>query len=516
MEPLLRLSNISKSFGGVVALDDVSFDLRAGEVHALLGENGAGKSTLIRIMAGAHRLDSGRFEVLGRTVDRADPIHARALGIAVIYQQPALFPDLSVAENIALGREKGGPFGRIDAARRRDEAREILGRLGSAVDPDAPVRGLRMAEQQLVEIARALGARARVVVMDEPTAALSEREALNLLAIVRDLRASGVGVVYVSHRLEEVLALADRYTVLRDGRLAATRVRGEVDREDLIRLMVGRGGALFEKPVSTPGAPLLELRGISCRASGVGPVSLTVRAGEIVGLAGLVGAGRTELARTVFGLTPADAGLILVAGQPVRVRSPEEAGRHGIAYVPEDRRRYGVVAEMSVAANATLSVLRDLSRYGLLDRAAEERLAQSFVSRLGIRTASVKAPVSALSGGNQQKVALARGLATKPRVLVLDEPTQGIDVGAKAEVHRLVAELAGEGLAVLLISSDLPEVLGLSDRVAVMRRGLLVGELSGPAATPLGVLSLALGHEAAPRAAEGGAGTGVSTEGGTA
>ena len=496
MSALLELGSVSKSFGGVRALDAVSFDLRPGEVHALLGENGAGKSTLIRIVAGAHRPDSGTLAAFGAPVARFDPTHARALGIAVIYQQPALFPDLSVAENIALGREAGGLWTRIDAARRRREARELLSRLGSAVDPDAPVSGLRMAEQQLVEIARALGSRARILVMDEPTAALSEREATHLMGVVRELRTAGAGIVYVSHRLEEVLATADRYTVLRDGRHVATHARGEVDRDGIVRLMVGREpGARRQRPDAKPGAPLLELRGLGCSASGVEGVSLALRKGEIVGMAGLVGAGRTELARCVFGLTPADSGEVLAGGAPVAIRTPEDARRHGIAYVPEDRRRFGVIGEMSVAANASLGVLRELSRMGLVDRDGEERLAASFVTRLGIKTASVRARVATLSGGNQQKVALARGLATRPRVLILDEPTQGIDVGAKAEVHHLVAELAGEGLAVLVISSDLEEVLGISDRIVVMRGGRIAGELSRSQATPEAVLGLALGHE---------------------
>ena len=496
MGALLELSGITKAFGGTRALDDVSFELQAGEVHALVGENGAGKSTLIRIVTGAQRPDAGTVQVQGRAVERVDPLHARSLGIAVIYQQPALFPDLSVAENIALGRESGSPWSRIDAEGRRREAREVLSRLGSDVDPDAPVSGLRMAEQQLVEIARALGANARILVMDEPTASLSEREAGHLLGVVRELRTAGVGIVYVSHRLEEVLELADRYTVLRDGRVVATPTRGEVDRDGLVHLMVGREARLVPpKPHTRPGAPLLELRGLGCAASGVADVRLEVRAGEIVGIAGLVGAGRTELARVISGLTPSDSGEIRVAGQPVAIRTPEDARRQGIAYVPEDRRRFGVVSEMTVAANASLSVLRELGRFGLVDRAAEERMALSFVSRLGIKTPSVHARVATLSGGNQQKVALARGLATKPRVLILDEPTQGIDVGAKAEVHALMAELAAAGLGVLVISSDLPEVLGVSDRLLVMRGGRVAGALTRDEATPEGVLALALGHE---------------------
>jgi rhamnose transport system ATP-binding protein len=413
-----------------------------------------------------------------------------------MYQEPALFPELSVAENVALGREERGLWRRLDVDRRRLEARELLTRLGADVRPEAPVSGLRMAEQQLVEIARALGSGARVIVMDEPTAALSEREVERLLQIVRDLRAHGVGLLYVSHRLDEVYALADRITVLRDGAVVASREAASLPRAELIHLMVGREAeAGVERYAVTPGAPLLELRGLGCRAGGVEGVSLTVHAGEVLGLAGLVGAGRTELARAIFGLTPSDAGEIRVAGAPVRIASPEHARRHGIAYVPEDRRRYGVVPEMSVAANASLSVLRDLSRLGLVDRSREEQLARSYVESLAIKAASVHVPVATLSGGNQQKVALARGLATKPRVLILDEPTQGIDVGAKAEVHRLILRLAGEGLGVLLISSELPEVLGLSDRIGVMRGGRLLDVQRRGEATPEGLLARALGHE---------------------
>jgi rhamnose transport system ATP-binding protein len=506
LEALLRLKQVGKSFAGVPALTDVSLDLRPGEVHALVGENGAGKSTLIRVVAGAHRPDAGTVELAGREITLRDPRQARALGIAVIHQQPALFPDLTVAENIALGRESGGLWRRIDRARRRREASDLVERLGAPIDPDAPVSGLRMAEQQLVEIARAVGAEARVVVMDEPTAALSEREVERLLAIVRDLRGRGACVLYVSHRLDEVFALADRITVLRDGQVVVTREVAGLRREELIRLMVGReAGALFEKADVPRGGPGLELRGLSCRATGVLDVTLTVHVGEIFALAGLVGAGRTELARTVFGLTPSDGGDMRMGGAPARTTTPEDARRYGIAYVPEDRRRFGVVPEMSVAANASLAVLRDLSRAGFVDLRGERRLAEDFVKALSIKTASVDAPVATLSGGNQQKVALARALATKPRVLILDEPTQGIDVGAKAEVHRLMGQLAREGMAILMISSDLPEVIGLADRVGVMRGGRVVGVLDRSGATPEAVLGLALGH--------GGLSPGLAAEG---
>jgi rhamnose transport system ATP-binding protein len=492
---LLKLSGISKSFAGVHALKGVSFELRAGEVHALVGENGAGKSTLIKIITGAHQPDEGTLEVNGRLVEENSPLLSRSLGIAAIYQQPALFPDLTVAENIALGLERRGAWRIVRWGERRRRARELLGRVGATLDPDTVVSRLTMPEQQLVEIARALGADARVLIMDEPTASLSEREVGRLLRVVRDLRGHGAGIIYISHRLEELSQVADRVTVLRDGCLVGTWPMAEVGPAELIRLMVGREiTAVFPKVAVTPGEVVLELRGVGCRASGVRGVSLSVRAGEILGLAGLVGAGRTELARVLFGLTPADAGEICLRGRPVVVGSPARAVELGIAYVPEDRRRYGVILEMAVAPNTGLAILKKISALGWLDFARERDLAASFVRRLGVKVASLDAPVGDLSGGNQQKVAVARWLATDPAVLILDEPTQGIDVGAKAEIHRLMSELAGRGLAILMISSELPEILGMSDRIAVMHAGQVVGLLDRAEATQEKVLALALGH----------------------
>jgi rhamnose transport system ATP-binding protein len=494
---LLRLHDVSKSFGGVRALRGVSFDLRPGEIHALVGENGAGKSTLVRILTGAVGADSGTVEIEGRRVEHADPVMMRALGVAPIYQQPALLPDLTVAENVAMGLERGGPWRRIDWPGRRERARKLLARVGGAIDVDAPAHRLRMAEQQLVEIARALGADARILLMDEPTAALTDREAERLFELIRGLRAHGVGVVYISHRLEEVAALADRVSVLRDGELVATRDMAAVDRGELIRLMVGREiQAIFPKRAVPRGDVLLAAEGLGCRASGIHGVSLEVRAGEIVGLAGLVGAGRTELARVLFGLTPADDGVIRLRGAAVRITEPAEAVRRGLAYLPEDRRRHGVIAEMSIAANTTLAALRAITRAGFLDFTAEREIATSYLRRFAIKAPSIDSVVATLSGGNQQKVALARWLATRPSVLVLDEPTQGVDVGAKAEIHGLVVELAAQGLAILLISSELPEILGMSDRVVVMRGGTVAGSLDRAAATQEQVMALALGHEA--------------------
>jgi rhamnose transport system ATP-binding protein len=498
---LLTLAGVSKSFGAVQALRGVDLELLPGEVHALVGENGAGKSTLIKIVTGAHAPDSGTLVIGGEAVTRADPVRARRLGVAPIYQQPALFPDLSVAENLAFGNEPPGPWRRIDWAERRRRAQALLARVGAAIDPDAEAGSLRMAEQQLVEIARALGANARILLMDEPTAALAEPEAERLFALIGELRGQGVAVLYVSHRLPEVLRIADRVTVLRDGALVETRRADALNEAELIRLMVGRElQAVFPKREVARSGVVLEARSLSSQAAGVSAATFALTRGEILGFAGLVGSGRTELARVLFGLDPADSGELRIGGDTVHVESPRHAIALGLAYVPEDRRRHGVIPEMSVAANTTLAVLREISRGPLLDEAAEREVAQGFVERFAIKTPSLDAPVANLSGGNQQKVALARWLATKPRVLILDEPTQGVDVGAKAEIHRLMVELAEQGLAILMISSELPEILGMSDRIAVMRGGRVVATLERADATQERVMALALGH-AAPTAA---------------
>ena len=502
MPTLLHAANISKHYAGVQALRDVSFELRAGEVHALVGENGAGKSTLIRILTGAVQPDSGTLQIDGSLVAENNPVASRQLGIAAIYQQPALFPDLTVAENITIGLESGGPWRLVNWRQRLARARELLARVGSSIPPETTVERLSMPEQQLVEIARALGANARILILDEPTASLSEREVERLLQVVRDLRSQGVGLIYITHRLEELSQVADRVTVLRDGAAVATRPMAQVDRAELIRLMVGRElTAVFPKQTVPLGETVLELTGVGCRTSGVQGVSLSARAGEILGLAGLVGAGRTELARVLFGITPADSGRILLRGKPVRIDSPAKAVDLGLAYVPEDRRRHGVILDLPIAANTSLAILRRISAAGRLDFRRERSLAQAMVERLAIKTPSIDLLAGQLSGGNQQKVAVARWLATEPAVLILDEPTQGIDVGAKAEIHRLMGDLATRGLAILMISSELPEILGMSDRIAVMRSGSIVGTLDRADATQEKVLSLALGHTAPSRRA---------------
>jgi rhamnose transport system ATP-binding protein len=463
----------------------------------LVGENGAGKSTLVKVITGAHWPDEGTIEIQGQVVSDIDPIRARGLGIAAIYQQPVLFPDLTVAENVAIGLEPQGLLRRARWGLRRARARELLDRLGAVIDPETEVRELSMPEQQLVEIARALGAEARILIMDEPTAALGEKEVGRLFRVIGDLKASGVGIIYVSHRLEELFQVADRVTALRDGVLVGSRRMEEISRSELIRMMVGRElSSVFPKAVVEAGEVILEVRGLTCRQSGVRDVSFCVRAGEILGLAGLVGAGRTELARTLFGLTPADSGEIRLRGRPVTVDSPARAARLGIAYVPEDRRRHGLILEMATAANITLATLRATSRLGLVDLGQERGTATRFVRELGIKTASLATPAGYLSGGNQQKVALARWLAASPTLLVLDEPTQGVDVGAKAEIHRLMSGLAGRGLAIVMISSDLPEILGMSDRIAVMHAGTIVGVLDRARATQEVILEWALGHVA--------------------
>jgi rhamnose transport system ATP-binding protein len=521
---LLEVDSISKSFGAVRALKGVSFDLRAGEVHALVGENGAGKSTLIKIITGALQPDwpdSGSLSINGRQVVENSPSLAKRLGVAAIYQQPALFPDLSVAENLALGIERGGLWRRVNWRERNARARELLSRIGARIDPQTPAGALTMPEQQLVEIARALGASpeasqeigAKILIMDEPTASLTDRETERLFKVIAELRAQGVGVIYISHRLEELFEVADRVTVLRDGETVTTRAMNEVDRAELIRLMVGRElSAVFPKREVKIGETVLEIRNLSSRAAGVHNINLSVRAGEILGLTGLVGAGRTELARVLFGLLPFDSGSVLLrpsnsglressrrsyesCGElnEVTIDSPARAIELGVAYVPEDRRRHGAILEMPIAANMTLAILDRISKLKFLDFKSEKKIAVDFASRLSVKTPATFAPAGALSGGNQQKVALARWLVTDPQVLILDEPTQGIDVGAKSEIHRLMLNLAEAGMAIIMISSELPEILGMSDRIAVMRGGTVVGVMERSEATQQSVIELGLG-----------------------
>ncbi len=496
---MLTIEHLAKSFSGVRALTDASLEVRAGEIHALVGENGAGKSTLVRIVTGALAPDAGTIVYDGQPIEHISPTGARTLGIVAIHQHPTLFPDLSVAENLALGLESAGPWTRIDWGARRRRARELLARVGAQIDVDREAASLSLPEQQLVEIARALGARARLLILDEPTASLTPQEVDRLFELLAELRVAGTALIYISHRLEELPRLADRVTVLRDGRTVGTHETGALTEGALIRMMVGRDvEAVFPKREIAIGEPVLELDGVTSRASGVRDVTFTVRRGEIVGLAGLVGAGRTELARVLFGLTPLDQGTIRLNGQPVRPRAPEDAIALGVAYLPEDRRRHGVILDLAVDANLTLASLKAISRGGFLDRRAETSIANDLVSALGIKTSSLSTPVRHLSGGNQQKVALGRWLVRPPALLILDEPTQGVDVGAKAEIHRLIGDLAARGMAVLMISSELIEVLGMSDRIVVMRRGSVAAVISRADASAESVMAAAFG--AAPAA----------------
>jgi rhamnose transport system ATP-binding protein len=493
--PRLAVRAVTKSFGAVAAVREVSFALLPGEVHALVGENGAGKSTIVKMLAGVYRPDAGTIEIDGAPVELDSPAAALAAGIAVIYQEPTLFPDLTVAENIVMGRQPRRSFGRIDRAAMNALAAGFFARLGVAIDPDRSARGLSIADQQIVEIAKALSLDARVIVMDEPTAALSPVEVERLFAVARALREHGAALLFISHRFEEITALCQRVTVLRDGALVSTDLLEELTVDEIVRRMVGRPlSTLFPKQEVPIGDVVLSVEGLG-RSGVFRDVSFEVRAGEIVALAGLVGAGRSEVVRAVFGVDPRDRGRVRVDGRALRAADPRAAMAAGLALVPEDRRQQGLVLEASVQRNATATRWRRLARFGLLLGGAERRAAAEWTAKLRTRYAHLDDPVGLLSGGNQQKVVLAKWLSTQPKVLIVDEPTRGIDVGTKAEVHRLMSELAADGVAVLMVSSELPEVLGMADRVLVMREGVLVAEIPRERADEETVMRAATGQE---------------------
>ena len=490
---VFRLRGVTKRFGGVTAVDNVDFDLRPGEVHALVGENGAGKSTLMKIVHGLYTPDEGTLEVGGEAVEFSSPRDAEAAGIAMIPQELDLFPELSVTENLFVGRHRPRTgWGGLNRNAMRAEARRRLGALGVDLDVTTTVKGLSAANQQIVAIARALVGEARAVVMDEPTASLTEREVQQLFRIISDLTSSGVGVVYISHRLEEVFTISDRITVLRDGHHITTAPASELDAKELVRLMVGRPlNELFTRSPHTSGEVALEVRGLS-RAGEFADIDLVVRRGEIVGLSGLVGAGRSELAQSIFGIRSPESGEIRIDGEEVRIHSPQAAMERGIFYVPEERRSQGLILPFSIKNNITLSILDRISRLGFVPR-TERQTADRFARDLSIRGAKMSDPVSRLSGGNQQKVVLAKSLAREPSIMLLDEPTRGIDVGAKSEIYRLIDDLAKEGKAILLISSELEEVLSMSDRILVMREGHITGEFNREEATQENVMTAATG-----------------------
>ena len=494
---LLEVRAVTKSFGAVAAVQGVSFPLYAGEAHALVGENGAGKSTIVKMLAGVHEPDTGTLRVSGEDVVFHSPAEAKAAGIAVIYQEPTLFPDLSVAENIAMGNQPLTRLHQIDRKAMNANAAALFTRLGVHIDPTRPARGLSIADQQLVEIAKALSSEARVLIMDEPTAALSGVEVDRLFAVVRALRDEGAAIMFISHRFEEITALCERVTILRDGKHVATELVSDLSVDDMIRRMVGRDlSALFPKQEAELGEVMLEVDGLG-REGVFRDISFTVRAGEIVALAGLVGSGRSEVMQAVFGVDPYDTGTVTFLGKRLKKQSPRSAMAAGMALVPEDRRQQGLIMDLSIERNVTLPRSRALSRLGMLFGSAERNEAAKWTKQLQTKLGRLSDPVGNLSGGNQQKVVLAKWLATGPKLLIVDEPTRGIDVGTKAEVHRLMSSLAAQGLAVVMVSSELPEVLGMADRVIVLREGRVAAQLSREEATEETVMYAAMGQEVA-------------------
>jgi rhamnose transport system ATP-binding protein len=491
---VLSLRHAAKAFGAVQAVSDASIDLTGGEVHGLVGENGAGKSTLVKILAGVYQLDRGEMLIDGSPRDLHGPAAAIAAGIAVIYQEPTLFPDLTVAENIFMGRQPLRSGRRIDTRSMRDQAAGLFSRLGVPLDPGRICRGLSIADQQIVEIAKALSLDARIIVMDEPTAALSALEVARLFDVVRALREHGAAVLFISHRLEEVFEICQRVTVMRDGRQVMTGTVAGLTADELVRAMVGRQMA-DRRPAGSgvPGETVLQVSRLT-REGVFTDISFTVRAGEIVAFAGLVGSGRTEVARAIFGIDRYDAGSVTVSGRPLRKGSPAAAMAAGVGFVPEDRRQQGLVMEMSIQQNIALASLGRLRHAGLISGASERVLASDWATRLRLKYGRLTDPVATLSGGNQQKVVLGKWLGRHPELLIVDEPTRGIDIATKAEVHGLLLDLARNGVAVLVISSELPEVLYLGDRILVMREGRLAAELPRDAADEETIMSAATGQ----------------------
>ncbi len=489
---LVQTHGISKQFGGVEVLTDVDLALRRGEIHALLGENGAGKSTFAKILAGVHRPTRGTIEINGQPVTIPNPVAAQALGVTLIHQEPISFPDLSVAENLVLGRDQGAPFGRVRWAEMTREAERLMDLLGVRIDVGRPMRGLSIADQQMVEIARALASDSRLIIMDEPTAPLTPKEVETLFGIARRLRDEGRTFIFISHRLEEVRALCDRVTIFRDGRKVATDDIAKLSEEQIIRLMIGRPlKEYLNKQNATIGEVALKVEGLTL--PGVfEDISFEVRKGEIVGLGGLVGAGRTEVARAIFGIAPAASGEIFINGERVAVATPPEAIARGLAFVPEDRALAGIFRTLSVEQNITAAVPQRIAPHGLISGAIERALTSESVRKLSIRLASPRQPIGELSGGNQQKAILARWLLTDPEVLILDEPTRGIDIGVKAEFYDMIGELAASGRAILLISSEMPELLALCDRVLVMSEGRLTANIARADATQEAIMRAAV------------------------
>lgn len=477
-EPLLRVEGVSKRFGATRALTKVNFDVLPGEVHALMGENGAGKSTLMKIISGSYQPDSGVIEVSGERVSFAGPRDAQESGIAIIHQELNTIPEMTVAENLALGREPRTVLGVLDRKRMVSEARSKLRRVGSSLDPTKAVGSFSVGVQQMIEIARAIAEDARVLVLDEPTAALSRTETEQLMALIQQMRADGMGLIYISHRMEEVWELADRITVFRDGQHVATAEKGHISPQQVVKQMVGREvDNLYVRSDRPIGPPKLEVKDLT-DGKGIPPASLEVRAGEVVSLVGLIGAGRTELARLIYGADSARGGTVRIDAKPYRSRSPRRSIKTGVSMLSEDRKSQVLFLQMSVGDNEGISVLDKFSTLGVVHRRSFLSQVRSTAERLAVRTASMRSPVSSLSGGNQQKVGLARMLLEGPDLIILDEPTRGVDIGAKHEIYEIIDRLALDGKAILIISSDLPEAIGISDRLLVMREGQIVANLN--------------------------------------
>jgi ribose transport system ATP-binding protein len=491
-EPVVRLRGVSKEFPGVKAVDGVDLEILPGEVHALAGENGAGKSTLMKILSQVEHPTEGDVEISGEKVAFHGPGYAQSLGVAMVYQEFALAPHLSVTENLFLGREPAR-LGFINRRTEKEKAGELLDRVGLEIEPNRMVSGLTVAEQQRLEIAKALAIEAKVVVLDEPTATLAEREIEGLFEVIRELASRGIAILYISHRLDEVFSIADRVTVMRDGKVVETRPASELTEQELVNLMVGREVSnLYPKPEAEIGDVLLRVEGIS--REGVKDCSFEVRSGEILGFAGLVGAGRTELARAVFGADPVDSGRVELEGREIRVRSPQSAIDAGIGYLTEDRKGAGLALQLGIDQNITLANV-PIARAGFLDLGAEQRVARDRCEQLAIQAPTIKRKVQVLSGGNQQKVVVAKWLETHARALFFDEPSRGIDVGAKAEMFGLIGDLAKEGRGIVLISSYLPELLNMCDRILVMRDGRVAGVLEREEFSEERIVSLATGVE---------------------
>jgi ribose transport system ATP-binding protein len=493
-DPVVRLRGVSKEFPGVLAVDGVDLEILPGEVHAVAGENGAGKSTLMKLLSQVERPTGGEIEISGDTVGFHGPGYAQSLGVAMVYQEFALAPHLSIAENLYMGREPGR-FGFVNRRAENTKARELLERVGLEINPDRLVSSLTVAQQQRVEIAKALAIDAKVVIMDEPTATLAEKEIEELFDVIRNLSSRGIAILYISHRLDEIFRIADRVTVMRDGKVVKTEPASELDEERLVRLMVGREvGNLYPKPETEIGEVLLRVEGIT-RDGVLEDCSFEVRSGEILGFAGLVGAGRTELARAVFGADPIESGTIELEGEEIQIQDPRAAIDAGIGYLTEDRKGEGLALQLGIDQNITLAHLP--ARVGFLNLGAEARTARRRRDQLNIRTPSIRRKVQLLSGGNQQKVVVAKWLETHARVLFFDEPARGIDVGAKAEMFGLIGDLAKEGRAIVLISSYLPELMNMCDRILVMRNGKVAGEVHQDEFSEERIIALATGAKEA-------------------